>query len=169
MSEAALAHGRGMSGLGNAQAARLIALLLPIGLLGGALGSQYLGGLHPCEMCYWQRWPHGVAILLAAGAFSAPAIDSRARSLTLLAALAIAISGAIGFYHAGVEAKVFQGFTTCTSNGAVSFEDLLKVPLVRCDQIQWSLFGISMAGWNAILSFGGAALILILSLKTRRA
>jgi len=50
----------------------------------------------------------------------------------------------------------------------MSIEDLLKVPLVRCDQIQWSLFGISMAGWNAILSLGGAAAILILSLTGRR-
>jgi len=169
MNEAALAQGRGMSGLGSAQAARLIALLLPLGLLGGALGSQYIGGLHPCEMCYWQRWPHGLAILLAAGSFTAPATSWRSRALTLLAALSIAVSGAIGVYHAGVEAKVFEGFTTCTSNGAMSFEDLLKVPLVRCDQIQWSLLGISMAGWNAILSLGGAALILILSLKGRRA
>ena len=158
-----------MPGFGNAQLARLIALLLPLGLLGGALGSQYIGGLHPCEMCYWQRWPHGLAILLAAASFTAPATSSRSRALTLLAAVAIAVSGAIGVYHAGVEAKVFEGFTTCTSNGAMSFEDLLKVPLVRCDQIQWSLFGISMAGWNAILSLGGAALILILSLKRRRA
>ena len=169
MNEAALAQGRGMPGFGNAQLARLIALLLPLGLLGGALGSQYLGGLHPCEMCYWQRWPHGLAILLAAASFTAPATSSRSRALTLLAALSIAVSGAIGVYHAGVDAKVFEGFTTCTSNGAMSFEDLLKVPLVRCDQIQWSLFGISMAGWNAILSLGGAALILILSLKGRRA
>ena len=169
MNEAALAHGRGMLGLGNAQAARLIALLLPLGLLGGALGSQYIGGLHPCEMCYWQRWPHGVAILLAAGAFTAPAESARSRVLTLFAALGIAVSGAIGFYHAGVEAGIFEGLTSCSTIGATSFEDLMKVPLVRCDQVQWSLFGISMAGWNAIISLAGAALILILSLKARRA
>ena len=66
VNEAALAPRRGMLRTGNAEAARLLALLLPFGLLGGALGSQYLGGLHPCEMCYWQRWPHGAAILLAA-------------------------------------------------------------------------------------------------------
>jgi disulfide bond formation protein DsbB len=169
MSEAALPSSRGILGPGNAQAARLIALLLPLVLLGGALGSQYLGGLHPCEMCYWQRWPHGVAIVLAAGAFTGPATSSRPRMLTLLAALAIAVSGAIGVYHAGVEAGIFQGFTTCTATGPMSLDDLLKVPLVRCDQVQWSLFGISMAGWNAIISLGGAALILILSLKAHRA
>ena len=158
-----------------AAAARLIALLLPLALLGGALGSQYLGGLHPCEMCYWQRWPHGVAIVLALVAFTSPAESRNARVLTLLAALAIAISGAIGVYHAGVEAKIFEGFTQCTAlpGRGLSTADLLKqithAPLVRCDQVQFRFLGISMAGWNAILSLGGAALILILSLKSKRA
>ena len=154
--------------------ARLIALLLPLALLGGALGSQYLGGLHPCEMCYWQRWPHGAAIVLAALAFTAAAGSSRSRTLTLLAALAIAISGVIGVYHAGVEAKIFEGFTTCTAMGkGLSTADLLKqisrAPLVRCDEVQFRFLGISMAGWNAILSLGGAALILILSVRAKRA
>jgi len=154
--------------------ARLIALVLPLALLGGALGSQYLGGLHPCELCYWQRWPHTAAILLAALAFTAPAGSSRSKALVLLAALAIAISGAIGVYHAGVEAKIFTGFTQCTALAkASSTEELLKqitqAPLIRCDEVQFRFLGISMAGWNAILSLGGAALILILSLRARRA
>ena len=154
---------------GKAEAARLLALLLPLGLLGGALGSQYIGGLHPCEMCYWQRWPHGAAILLAAAAFTTPAASSRSRLLTLLAAAAIAVSGAIGVYHAGVEAGIFEGFTTCTTTRGMSLQDIVAAPLVRCDQVQWSLFGISMAGWNAILSLGGAALILVLATRGRRA
>jgi disulfide bond formation protein DsbB len=153
--------------MGNASKARLIALLLPLALLGGALGSQYIGGLHPCEMCYWQRWPHGAAIVLAALSFVARAATSR--KLTLLAAIAIAISGAIGVYHAGVEAHVLQGLTTCTANGARSLNDILNAPLVRCDQVQWSFLGISMAGWNAIFSLGGAALIMILLFRERRA
>ena len=158
-----------MLGLANVAVARLIALLLPLALLGGALGSQYLGGLHPCEMCYWQRWPHGAAIGLAALSFTAPANSRFARTLTLLAALAIAISGAIGVYHAGVEAGIFEGLTTCTANGARTLQEILNAPLVRCDQVQFSFLGISMAGWNAILSLGGAALILLLFLKERRA
>ena len=169
MNEAALAHGRGMLGIGKAQAARLIALLLPLGLLGGALGSQYIGGLHPCEMCYWQRWPHGAAIVLAALAFTGSATSKRSIALTLLAALAIAISGAIGVYHAGVEAGIFEGFTTCTATRGLTLDELMNVPLVRCDQVQWSLFGISMAGWNAILSLGGAAVIVALLAKGRKA
>jgi disulfide bond formation protein DsbB len=165
--------GTAVDGSKAAARARLVALLLPLALLGGALGSQYIGGLHPCEMCYWQRWPHGAAILLAALAFTSSAASSRARTLTLVAALAIAISGAIGAYHAGVEAKIFEGFTTCTAlaKGA-STADLLKqitqAPLTRCDQVQWSLFGISMAGWNAILSLGGAATILFLIMCSLR-
>ena len=171
----ALAVGSGRpGGLSAAATARLIALALPVALLGGALGSQYLGGLHPCEMCYWQRWPHAAAILLAGLAFTAPASSSRSRTLTLLAALAIAVSGVIGVYHAGVEAKIFEGFTTCTAVGkGLSTADLLKqisrAPLVRCDEVQFRFLGISMAGWNAILSLGGAALILILSLRDKRA
>ena len=154
---------------GNAEAARLLALLLPLGLLGGALGSQYIGGLHPCEMCYWQRWPHAAAILLAALAFTAPAASSRSRTLTLLAAAAIALSGAIGVYHAGVEVGIFEGITTCSTTRGMTLQDIVAAPLVRCDQVQWSLFGISMAGWNAILSLGGATLIATLALKAGRA
>ena len=148
--------------------ARLIALLLPLALLGGALGSQYLGGLHPCEMCYWQRWPHGAAIVLAALSFTIPVSSPLSRTLTILAAIAIAISGVIGVYHAGVEVGVFQGLTTCTANGAQTLQEIMNAPLVRCDQVQFSFLGISMAGWNAILSLGGAALILFLTLKGRR-
>ena len=175
MAEATLGGGRGMMpNLARAEVARLIALLLPLALLGGALGSQYLGGLYPCEMCYWQRWPHAAAIMLAALAFTVPAASARSRLLVLLAALAIAVSGAIGVYHAGVELGVFEGFTTCTITArAASTKDLrdhlMNVPLVRCDQVQWAFLGISMAGWNAILSLGGAALIAWLALTGRRA
>jgi disulfide bond formation protein DsbB len=161
--------------ISSAAAARLMALLLPAALLAGAFGSQYLGGLFPCEMCWWQREAHMVAVVMAALAFSAPAESSRSRLFVLLAAIAIAVSGAIGVYHAGVEAKIFQGFTRCTAlaSGATSTAELLKqithAPLVRCDEVQFRFLGISMAGWNAIFSLGGALLILMLSLKARRA
>ena len=172
MSEA-VAVQRNAPGMSSSAMARLLALLVPLGLLGGALGSQYLGGLYPCEMCYWQRWPHGAAIVIAALAFTAPADSPRARNLTLLAALAITISGIIGVYHAGVEAKIFEGFTTCTAlpKGLSTAEMLQRIrtaPLIRCDQVQWTFLGISMAGWNAIISLGGAALILILTVRGMR-
>jgi disulfide bond formation protein DsbB len=91
----------------------------------------------------------------------------------LLAAAAIAVSGGIGVYHAGVEAKIFEGFTTCTALPRVnSTADLLKqithAPLVRCDEVQFRFLGISMAGWNAIISLTGAALIAGLTFKGSR-
>ena len=154
--------------------ARLIALLLPVALLGGALFSQYVGGLHPCEMCIWQRWPHAAAILLALLAFTGPAISTRARALTLLAAIAIAVSGAIGVYHAGVEAKIFEGLTQCTATGkglkgAELLNQIMHAPIVRCDEVQFRFLGLTLAGWNAVLSLGGAALIAVLTLRGKRA
>ncbi|QDP19251.1 disulfide bond formation protein B [Sphingomonas xanthus] len=145
--------------------ARLLALLVPGGLLGGALFSQYVGGLHPCEMCYWQRWPHAAAMVMAIWALLSPAATGRARMLVLGAALAIALSGAIGVFHAGVEAGLWEGVTSCTATAASSLDDILNTPLIRCDQVPWSFLGISMAGWNAILSLGGATMIGWLALR----
>lgn len=154
--------------------ARLLAFLVPALLLAGALGSQYLGGLYPCEMCHWQRWGHYAALALAIASFAMRRTADCGRSFVWLAALGILASGMIGFYHAGVEAGWFQGFTQCsTTGGGGSADDMLKdilsAPLVRCDQIQWSFLGLSMAGWNAIISIGSALVILWLSLKRPKA
>ena len=145
--------------------ARLLALLVPAALLGGALFSQYVGGLYPCEMCYWQRWPHGAAILLAMIAMISPLNAARTRLTVLLAAFLIAVSGAIGVFHAGVEYGWWEGLTRCTAVGASSLQDILNVPLIRCDQAQWAWLGVSLAGWNAILSLGGAALVALLATR----
>jgi disulfide bond formation protein DsbB len=174
MSEAIAARPGGPYAWQPASLARAIALLLPAALLIGAFGSQYLGHLYPCKMCWWQRYAHMVAFAIALIAFTGAARAPRARLFTLLACLAIATSGVIGVYHAGVEAGVFAGFSTCdTLPKASSTAELLKqitqAPLIRCDQVQFSFLGISMAGWNAILSLAGAVLILFLTLKARRA
>lgn len=164
MNEATLAPGRGMLGTGNARLARLIALLLPVALLGGAFGSQYLGGLHPCEMCYWQRWPHLAAIFIALAAIALRKNPLASATFTALAALAILTSGGIGVFHAGVEYKWWEGFTTCTAlrpSGGNLLEAIMKAPIIRCDQAQWTLAGISLAGFNAIFSIGGAILIFL--------
>jgi len=173
MNEAVAAQPRS-SGLEPAALARLIALLLPAALLGGALFSQYVGGLHPCEMCIWQRWPHAAAILLALLAFTGPATSTRAKTFTLLAAVAIAVSGGIGVYHAGVEAKIFEGLTQCTATGkglkgADLLNQIMHAPIVRCDEVQFRFLGLTLAGWNAVLSLGGATLIAVLTLRSRRA
>ena len=142
------------------QKARLLALVIPSALMLGALGSQYIGGLYPCEMCYWQRWPHDVAIVLALFAFGTR-LDRAAHILVALAALAIMTSGAIGVYHAGVEYGWWQGITTCATTAAgVSLEDIMRAPVVRCDVPQWTLFGVSLAGFNAVISLGAGLIIL---------
>jgi disulfide bond formation protein DsbB len=150
--------------------AKALALLVPAGLLAGAYGFQYVWAhLYPCEMCWWQRYAHMAALALAL-----LALFTRGRALVVLAALAIFASGAIGVDHAGCELHIFKCFTQCTSTAhGASAADLLRsimtAPIVRCDQIQWQWLGISMAGWNAILSLGSALVILWLCLKRPRA
>jgi len=141
-----------------------LALLVPAGLLAGAIGSQVFGGLHPCEMCYWQRYGHFAGLTFATLALL---IVPARRPLLLLAAVGIAVSGAIAVYHAGVEARLWEGFTTCTATGARTLQDILRTPMVRCDQVQWSFLGLSMAAWNAIFSLTAAGGIAWLTLKRR--
>lgn len=152
--------------------ARLIALLLPLALLAGALGSQHFGGLVPCEMCMWQRWPHYTAVIVAALAFVVPGRAPKLL-LVLIAGMLIAGSGAIGLFHAGVEYHWWQGITPCTTDlhggdPMAVLTEALRKPLVRCDAAQWSLFGISLAGFNAILSLGGAVAIFVLAARQGR-
>jgi disulfide bond formation protein DsbB len=154
--------------------AKALAVAVPGALLAGAYGSEIWGGLHPCEMCWWQRYAHFAALAFALGSLLLSRAPDRGRSFVWLAALAILTSAAIGGYHAGVEAKIFEGFTQCTTTRMEgSTEDLLKAimqaPIVRCDEVQFSFLGISMAGWNAILSTLGALGVLWLSLRRPRA
>jgi disulfide bond formation protein DsbB len=151
-------------------AARWIALLLPIGLAGGAHLSQAFG-LVPCEMCWWQRWPHYAAIVVAALSFVVPGRVART-AFVLFAGVLVAVSGAIGVFHAGVEYHWWQGITGCTAHATAGdpmamLDEALRRPLIRCDVPQWTLFGISLAGFNAIFSLGGAAAIF--ALASRRA
>ena len=150
--------------LNSRLSAPVVAFLAPLLLYGGALVSQYGFGLHPCEMCYWQRWPHQAAIVLALLALLLHKNDRAMRALTLLAAIAIAVSGAIGVFHAGVEYGFWEGLTTCSAGtvGPISLDDIMATPIVRCDVPQWTLGGLSLAGFNAIFSFAAAALVLTL-------
>ena len=144
--------------------APLVAFAAPLLLYGGALVSQYGFGLHPCEMCYWQRWPHQAAMVLALLALLLRRNDKAMRAFTLLTAVAIAISGVIGIFHAGVEYGFWEGVTTCATDdsGPVSLDAIMNAPLIRCDTAQWTLLGVSLAGFNAIFSLGAAALVLTL-------
>ena len=146
-----------MTGL---QKARALAVAIPGGLLAGAYISQYGFGLYPCEMCLWQRWPHFAALALAAISFVLPP----QRLWVFLAGLAILTSGLIGGFHAGVEYHWWEGITGCTSDvGAIDVMDINAAPIIRCDVAPWSLFGISLAGWNFLISVIGGGTVMALA------
>ena len=138
-----------------------ILLLGPAGLLGGALAFEYIGGLVPCEMCLWQRWALAAALALALLGWA----TGHLRAVLALAALVVLTGAGIAVFHVGVEQHWWQGITKCAAtlssgSNVDVMAQILAQPLVRCDAIPWSLFGISMAGWNAMVSIliGGTAL-----------
>ena len=136
---------------------------VPAVLLAGAYVSEYGFGLFPCEMCWWQRYPHFAAIALAL----VSTVAAPKRTWIALAALAILASGLIGAYHAGVEYGWWEGVTACTNlassaDGGNALEAIMNAPLVRCDEVQWSLLGISLAGWNFLISTASAIVIFVL-------
>lgn len=131
----------------------LLATLGSAALMLGALAFQHIGGMAPCKLCIWQRYPHVIAIGAGAVALAFPRIP-----LIALGALAALTTSVIGGYHAGVEQGWWEGPTTCTSGpiGGMSADQLLdqilSAPLVRCDEIPWQMLGLSMAGWNMVFS-----------------
>ncbi|MEQ6204159.1 disulfide bond formation protein B [Sulfitobacter sp. HNIBRBA2951] len=148
-----------MSTLDRALRLTMIAAFGSAIVLAGAYAFQHLGGMAPCKLCLWQRWPHAAAIVIGA-----VVVLTKQMRLAWLGALAALSTAAIGAYHVGVEQGWWEGPTSCTSSGVSNLsaeqlmEQILAAPLVRCDDIAWQLAGISMAGWNAIASLCLAAL-----------
>jgi len=132
----------------------LLATLGSVALLGGAFAFQYIGGMAPCQLCLWQRWPHAAAILIGV-----VALTTGWRGLAWLGVIAALATAAIGIFHVGVEQKWWEGLASCTAGSiaGISTADLLDpskdvASVVRFDAIAWQMLGISMAGWNAIIS-----------------
>ncbi len=128
--------------------APLLVLILSAAVVGAALLSQYWGGLRPCELCVYERWPYDAAIALTLVALI---VGRRgvSRAVLGLAALIFVASAILAFYHIGVEQHWFAGPTACTG-GALDTSSvealrrqLLATPVVRCDEIQWAVFGIN--------------------------
>ncbi len=149
----------------------ILVLLASIAVVGTALLSQYVGGLVPCELCLYERWPYYAAIVLALAALAFPAMNMQRATLALLGVLFLA-STALGFYHAGVVQHWFAGPSACTSSGgaAETLEQfkarLLGQKVVLCDEIQWSIAGLSLASLNAICSLA-IAVFALWSLRKR--
>lgn len=129
-------------------------------LLTAAFGFQELADLPPCELCLWQRWPHAAAAVIAVLALAAGG-----RSLVWVGLLSMLTAVGLGLFHVGVEQGWWVYVSSCTqgSIAGLSGADLLNpdaaLPApVRCDEVAWSLFGISMAGWNALASAGLASI-----------
>jgi disulfide bond formation protein DsbB len=135
--------------------------LVSLALILGALGFQHIGGYPPCEMCMWQRYPHfaAIAIGLGGGVLLQTKVlpAALASPVAILALLCVAASGFIGVYHAGVEWHWWKGPAACTGSAFIANGPLdLNAHVVSCENAAWRLFGISMAGYNAIISLSAA-------------
>lgn len=148
--------------------AQRLALGVPAVLLAGAYVSEYGFGLYPCEMCWWQRYPHFLAVALAL----VSTVLAPKRVWIGLAALAILVSGAIGGFHAGVEYGWWEGVTACAIPGAAggsALDAIMNAPVIRCDRAPWTLAGISLAGFNFLISTAAGVAILVLLGRDREA
>ena len=124
------------------------------GMLGAALVFQFGFDLAPCVLCHYQRYAHVAAALGALpGLFLAPAL------FMVLSGLGFAASAGLGVFHVGVEQKWWEGTAGCHApafDPNLSIEELtqqmLNTDFVACDEVAWSLFGLSMPGWNALIS-----------------
>lgn len=137
-------------------AAPIVAAISTITLM-AVYASQYIGGLFPCPLCLYQRWPWWAALGFAAVA-TMPILSTSARSLLVaIAGLSILAGAGIAVFHVGVEQHWWPGLASCEAAGQspTSIEQLQQMinqPAVSCDEPAWTMLGISMAGYNAILS-----------------
>ncbi|NNC53550.1 MAG: disulfide bond formation protein B [Erythrobacter sp.] len=150
--------------------AQRFALAVPALLLAGAYISQYGFDLYPCEMCWWQRYPHFAAVALALMGF----VLAPKRLWVALAAGAILTSGLIGLFHAGVEYGWWEGVTSCAAmpqadDGQNALDAIMNAPIVRCDEAPWTFLGVSLAGFNFLISTGAALVIFNLLRKSEKA
>lgn len=153
-------------GLRRSETMPALALLaLSAATLAAVYASQYIGGLQPCQLCLYQRWPWWGALALSALALI-PALSPPWRALLLsVAGLALLAGGGVAAYHVGVEQHWWPGPASCGATGQIpgSFADLQQMmgqPAASCDEPAWTLLGVSMAGYNAMLSLAVAAWML---------
>jgi disulfide bond formation protein DsbB len=157
--------------------AALAVTVIAAATLAGAWFFQLVLGLVPCELCLAQRYayylavPLGVLVAIAAARDAPRSVLMAGLALLLLAALG---NAGLGVYHAGVEWKFWQGPTACTgpignlgSAGSL-LERLDTVKVIRCDEVQWTFLGLSLAGYNVLISLLMAAIAAWGFVSTRR-
>jgi disulfide bond formation protein DsbB len=140
-------------------------LAAAVATIGGALVFQHVFGLVPCELCLIQRNPYYVAMPLALAAALAPIRWTRI-ALLLLAAVFL-VSAGLGIHHAGVEWGFWLGPSNCGGSagpapGTVGdfLNQLQSTRVVSCTEAAWRFLGLSLAGWNVLISLALAALAL---------
>ena len=124
-----------------------------------AFAFEYIGGLKPCSLCIYQRMPHGLAIALCMVTLVFKLSPPFAVWIFIILALTSLVGAGIALFHVGVEQQFWSGTQGCGGKiEATSIEafrlKLLQQPIVRCDEIVWSFFGVSMASFNLVLSTG---------------
>lgn len=146
--------------------ALVVVLAASTAILAAAFAMQYLGGLEPCVLCVWQRYPYGAVIVVATLALLLGRAEPALRITLVFASAAFLIGAGIAVFNVGVERHWWPGTKGCAGVIAIpetlaELEALLRQPAPpRCDQVAWSLFGVSLAGYNALLSLALAGLSL---------
>ncbi|MCY3879628.1 MAG: disulfide bond formation protein B [Rhodobacteraceae bacterium] len=139
-------------------------------LLAAAFGFQHIGGLDPCSLCVWQRWPH-VAAILCGLLF----VRYRHPVFCVMAMLGLLAGTGIAGFHAGVEQGWWAGLQSCSGgmSDTLSGGDLLdftaQVDVVSCSDVVWSFMGLSMAVWNGLASLVLALIWMTVSVRNRPA
>jgi len=138
-----------------------------------ALVGQYGFGLHPCDLCIYQRIPYGLIIALCMAGFFIK--NQRIRYIIcLFCAFLFLIDAGIAAYHAGVELNIFKGPTACSDNGGTgqTLEEMraaiMNAPLVTCAQAMIYVLGLSMAAWNMLAALVSLCLVSFLLFKSRK-
>jgi disulfide bond formation protein DsbB len=157
----------GRGGADPALVAALAIAAVAAATLAGAWFFQFVLDIRPCPLCLEQRYAYYLAIPLAAlTALAAGGNAPRALVLAGLALLALAALGnaMLGIYHAGVEWGFWQGPTDCTGpvgnlgSAGTLLERLDTAKVIRCDEVQWRFLGLSLAGYNVLISLLMAAI-----------
>ncbi len=166
---------KGMLGLTDSRVAVRWLLVAATASLAAALVFEYAVGLAPCVLCLWQRWPFVAVVGMASAALAVGAGPGGRTAVLGLCGTAFLIGAGIAAYHVGVEQHWWVGTSGCgvaeaarATTAAALLDQIMAAPVVRCDEVAWSLFGVSLAGYNGLLSLILVAYCAIAAWSARR-
>ena len=148
--------------LPSLQQAPALVMIFIAGVLGTAYFFEHVLDIHPCALCQYQRLAWWIALGITGITFYLRRKGPFLVSGLILTMIVILAGAATAGYHVGVEQKWWDGPSSCTNSGLNDLdinalkEAIMSAPVIRCDEVAWSLFGISMAGYNLLLALGAA-------------